>query len=113
MKEVFEHESWIDIGSGEGYEIHVEVTRVEEGTVLDALDWCLGSSFFCGNYLLRQKIALESVQWNEWGETFFRMNSKMALDIIDVLLTCKRKESAAARLTSSLLKQVQIDTREK
>lgn len=37
----------------------------------------------------------------------------MALDIIDVLLTCKRKESAAARLTSSLLKQVQIDTREK
>ncbi len=51
LEEVFEDEGGVDVGAGEGYEVHVEVTGVEKGAVLDAFYGGLGARFFGGDYL--------------------------------------------------------------
>jgi hypothetical protein len=55
LKEVFKYEGGVDVGFGEGYEVHVEVAGVEEGAVFDAFDWGLGGGFFGGNYLIVER----------------------------------------------------------
>ena len=36
MEQVFKDEGGVDVGAGEGYEVHVEVACVEEGAVFDS-----------------------------------------------------------------------------
>jgi hypothetical protein len=52
LEQILKDQGRVDVGPGEGDEVHVEVARVEEGAVLDALDRGLRSSLLCGNYLL-------------------------------------------------------------
>lgn len=53
LEQILEDQGRVDVGPGQGDEVHVEMAGVEERAVLDALDRSLRSGLLGGNYLLR------------------------------------------------------------
>ena len=51
LEQILEYQGRVDVGPGQGDEVHVEMAGVQEGAVLDALDRSLRSRLLGGNYL--------------------------------------------------------------
>ena len=51
LEQILEDQGRVDVGPGQGDEVHVEMAGVQEGAVLDALDRSLRSCLLGGNYL--------------------------------------------------------------
>ena len=66
LEQILEYQGRVDVGPGQGDEVHVEMAGVEEGAVLDALDRSLRSRLLGGNYLLSFCVIIYGVDSFLW-----------------------------------------------